>query len=726
MSTIYKPINKARTLHSFLLNKSKAFMFGLFLLVASAASASVQLALAGSSNVASIQSGDQFIYTLNYSVSSLTDVGHGVVADIALPQLLQLTDSVNLNNSVIFDNSQVASVSYNTATRTLHVTFVEPFAAGSTGQLQVKLRYPNGITPNGYAPNIITTMDATNNTNTPAQGGGTGPVSSNTTNVTALATNTPSVGKSLSAGGAIDNLTIYRLTVSNGGSSGSLILNSPVLRDTLPAGVVFVAATPFSGSNAPTTYGIAGGKTVVEWTWSSSLAAGYSGGAYLSVKYTSPTFSVGSSVTNSATLTGTVNGLPIGTQIPQKATGNTTFSVQTPVTSAACNGGGISAATAFWLDHHVLAGTAGNTFYNGWYNSGNTEIDSVTLAYHIDEAVDFNNIRVNPVYDGLDSAAQAKIVVRYKTNLNGYVVLGTYYSLDIANGITPVDHVVTLPAGEYITDVSFSISSYGATKLPIGGKEDFSYNGNVRTAAQGKKNGQPIVEGTTYNPGNVGDDGTIIYNNSDGTYYFGGVATAYSNCGDRAEILSPRPVFYPPSKGIEGGDGTYRASDIVHYYGRFYLGGNQTATGIVITDTLDNRLIYQAGTSQYYNGSNWVSITPTVSSLSGGRTLLTYNIGTVTPVVDQYIKFDAQVVPGTAPGTIPNRIVVNATTANTLFTGPTDYVNLTVISAVALKVKKGQSGSCGTTGYVYYPELAHTLAGGDVNYKITVINHSAN
>ena len=83
MSIIYKPINKARKLHSFLLNKSKAFMFGLFLLVASAASADVQLALAGSSNVASIQSGDQFIYTLNYSVSSLTDVGHGVVADIA-------------------------------------------------------------------------------------------------------------------------------------------------------------------------------------------------------------------------------------------------------------------------------------------------------------------------------------------------------------------------------------------------------------------------------------------------------------------------------------------------------------------------------------------------------------------------------------------------------------------------------------------------------------------
>ena len=714
--------NKYNNLIISILASRRILVLAISFLLSFSASASVELGLAGSSNVSSIQSGNQFIYTLNYSVSSLTDVGHGVIADIALPSLLQLTDSVNLNNSVIYDNSQVSSVSYNVLTRTLHVVFVDPFAAGSTGQLQVKLRYPNGVTPNGYAPDIVTTMDATNNTNSVAQGGGTGPVSSNISKVMAVATNVPTVGKSLSDGGAIDNLTIYRLTASNGGSNGSLILNNPVLRDTLPSGVVYVTSTPFSGSNSPITYPIAGGKTVIEWSWPTSLAAGYSGGAYLSVKYTSPTYSIGSTVTNCATIVGTVNGLPIGTQIPQTATGCKTFNIASPSTSAACNGGYISAATASWLNHHVLAGTTNNMFSKGWYNSGNTELDNVTITYHIDEAVDFNTIKIKPVFDGLDSAAEAQIIVTYKTNLNNYVPLGTYYSLSIANGFTPENHLVTLPSGEYITDVKFVINSYGGTKLPIGGKQDLSYNGNVRTAAQGKKNGQPIVEGTTYNPNNIGDDGTIINNNSDGSYTYNGTTVIYDNCIDKSEILSPRPVFYPPTKSIEGGDGTYRASDIVHYKGRFYLGGNQTATGIVVSDTLDSRLIYQIGTSQYYNGTSWISISPVVT-MSGAKTVLTYNIGTVTPVVEQFIKFDAQIKPGTAPTSISNRLTVTSTTVNTLFTGPTDNTDLTVISAVALKVAKGQNGSCSAVGeYVYYPTIAHTLPGGNVNYKIVITN----
>ena len=331
---------------SSMLAKRSILVLAISFLLSFSASASIELGLAGSSNVNSIQSGKQFIYTLNYSISSLTDVGHGVVADIALPDLIQLTDSVSLSNSVVYDNSQVASVSYDISTRTLHVVFVDPIAAGSTGQLQVKLKYPNGVTPNGYAPDIVTTMDATNNQNSTAQGGGTGPVTSNTTTVTAIATNVPKVSKAVSAGGAIDNLTIYRLSVTNGGSAGSLNLNNPVLRDTLPAGVVYETATPFGSSNTPITYILGDGSTVVEWTWPASLVAGYSGGAYLSVKYTSPTYSINSTVTNSATLVGTVNGLPIGTQIPETATGSKTFNIAAPSESAACNGGGISAATA--------------------------------------------------------------------------------------------------------------------------------------------------------------------------------------------------------------------------------------------------------------------------------------------------------------------------------------------------------------------------------------------
>ena len=706
-----------------LLAKSKALMLCLFLLAATVANASITLGIAGSANVSSIQSGSQFIYTVNYSISSLTDVGHGVVADIALPVDLALSDSNNLDNNVSYDPSQIASLSYNTATRTLHVVFVDPISAGSTGQFQVKMNYINGITPNNYNPGIKTTIDASNNVNTPAQGGGTGPVTSNTTNVISLASNTPAIDKSLKAGGAINNVSIFKFDISNGGSNGSLILNSPVVKDTLPAGASFNSATKFPGSNAPTTSSISGGRTVVTWTWPSgySLPVGYSGTAYLNATFSSPTFSVGSTINNRGTISGTVNGLPIGTQTPQSATDVVTYNIAAPTPGAACYGGGISAATAWWLDHHILAGTNCNWFRNGWYNSGNTELDSVQLHYSVDLAVDMNTIRVEAMYNAIDSPAQAQILVYYKTNTSGgYIALGTYYSLDIYNGTTPVDHTVSLPAGQYITDVKFSIKSYGGSRLPIGAYQDMSYCGNARTAAQGKKDGTPIVEGTTYNPGNIGDDGTTVFNNSDGSYFYNGASTAYAGCSDKVEILSPRPVFYPPSKWIDNGN-SFKASDIVNYQGRFYLGGNQTANGIVIRDTLDAKLIYQVGTSQYYNGTSWASITPVVTTF-GAQTILTYNIGTATPEVDLFIKFDAQIKPGTAPTTISNRFGLTATTPNTLFTGLTDYVDLSVISAVALKVKKGQSGSCGTTGYVYYPEVAHTLAGGNVNYKITVIN----
>lgn len=685
--------------------------------------ANVELNIVGSANVGSINTGSQFTYTVDYGISSLTHQGINVVASIALPSYVILNDSISLGNSVIWDPSQVSSVNYNTATRTLNVVFVNPIPAGSTGQFQVKLKYLNGVTPNGYNPGITTTIDADNNQNSPAQGGGTGPVSSNTTNVVAQANNVPSVSKSLVAGGAIDNLSFYKINISNGGSDGSLILNSPVVRDTLPAGAVFVNATSFNGANSPTTYGISGGRTVVEWTFSSALAAGYSSFAYIGVRYMSPTFNVGSSVTNTANLSGTVAGLPIGTQINQNARGSVTHTITTPTPQASCNGGGISASTAWWLNNHVLAGTNCNWFSNGWYNSGNTELDSVQLHYAVDLAVDMNTIRVEPVYNAVDSASQAEILVWYKTNASGgYVFLGSYLSLDIYNGVAPVDHTVTLPSGQYITDVKFSIRSHGGNKLPIGGRQDMSYCGNVRTAAQGKKDGSPIVEGTTYNTSNPGDDGTLISNNSDGSYFFNGTQTSYSNCSNSEEILSARPVFYPPSKTTTNGT-SFKASDNVKYRLRFYLGGNATANNIVISDTLDSKLTYEAGTSEYYNGSSWSSITPVVTTV-GANTVLTYTIASATPEKDLYIRFEAQVKPGTAPGTIKNRFNLSSTTANVLFTGLTDYKDVSVISAVALKVRKGQNSNCSPdpNTYVYFPTIASALPGGNVKYKITITN----
>ncbi|MFY8003897.1 MAG: isopeptide-forming domain-containing fimbrial protein, partial [Chitinophagaceae bacterium] len=653
---------------------------------------------------AGVNSGDLFIYKLNYQCSSFDTSGRNVVATLVLPDKVVPFSTSPFSSSVSFDDSQVASVTYNAATKTITVTYVDPLPAGSSGQLQIRMKYENGTTPNGYSPDIITTIDASNNLN---PDNSTGPFASNSVTIPAIASNKYTIGKVVDAGGAIDDITIFKLNISaSGASSGALNLQNPVVVDTLPPGVVFDKATKFSGSNAPVYNPV---DRTVTWTWPSNFTTNYSGSAYISVKYTSPTYAVGANACNSATLSGTTPGLPIGTNEPTSKSGSVCFNIESPSAEIICTGGGITAATASWLNKHILAGTNGNTFNVGWANNGNTEVDTVRLTYNVDKSIDMNVVSIRPVYDGFDSVTQAKIEVWYATNLNGFTALGTFYSLDIANGTTPVNHTVSLPSGEYITQVRFVISG----NLPIGGYQSLTYSGNARTTALGAKDGTPIVEGITYKPSTPGDDGTVVNNISSGSYTYKGITSNYSNCGGVAEILRPQPVFNTLSKTIISGSSSVRASDTIRYQFQAQLGGNVNATNVVISDTLDSRLTYIPGSSTLEIDAASSPITPVVSG-----NILTYNLGNLVVGKTYRIKLSAVINPGTAPGTIPNQMVVGSD--NALLTGKTNVRNATVISAVALRAYKGQSGC--DPNIVYYPTVALAQEGGPVNYKITLRN----
>jgi fimbrial isopeptide formation D2 family protein len=684
----------------------KIYAFFILSILGLNANATVELSLSASSNLSSVNTGNQFIYTLNYQVSSLTVNGINVRANIALPTNLVPFVISPFANSVEFDESQVASVTYNSGTNEIDIVFVNPIPAGSTGQLQIKFKYLNGVTPNTYAPDLVATIDADNNLNI---GGGTGPVSSNILNVTAIANNQFTINKNKTAGGAIDDLTIFQIGISSSSSSSAALhLSNPVLVDTLPIGVDFVEATGFSGSSAPV-YN-AGNRTIT-WTWSSAFATSFSSSAYVSVRYTSPTFSIGNLVCNTAYLFGEIPVLPLGTYSASNKSGNVCFNVETPTPGAACWGGGITAATAHWMNKHILAGTSCNWFSNGWYNSGNTELDSVTVIYNVDKSIDFSQIKVRPVYDGFDSVAPGSIEVYYQTNSNPYVYQGTYSSVTVAALSGSTQNVnITLPPGEYVTKVKFIVRG----NLPIGGSQDFSYCGDSRTAALGAKDGTPIQEGSTYNPSNIGDDGTIVTNNSEGFYYFGGTSNAYSNCNGSAEIMIPQPVFGFTGKSIINSDGNYRASDTITYQFSTYLGGNVNATSVIITDTLDSRLNYVPGSSVLYIDNVPSSITPTITN----DTILNWTLGTLTTGKTYAIRFQTVIEPGTPPTGIHNRAYLNS--SNGLFNGVTDDVNVTVISAVALRAYKGQNGC--DPSFVYYPTTAIAQEAGPVNYKITIKN----
>lgn len=674
---------------------SSILLLMLFSLLTAKTNAQYLFQVTGNSDLSSVNSGSQFIYTINYSTAGNTTSGQNVVATVALPTNVEPFDKVTFSNSISYPTSQVTSATYNAGTNTVTITYINPLPAGATGQIQIKFKYLNGTTPNNYAPDLFTKVTFSN-------AGSTSPIYSDTINVIALASNNFTVGKVKNSGGAINDLTIYKLNISSTASStGSLTLTNPTLVDTLAAGVVFVEATAFSGSNAPVYNST---NRTVTWTWTSgAFATNYSGSAYLSVIHPTGTFAIGNTVCNSATLKGNIPVLPIGNTASSNKNGSVCFGIATPTPNAICSGGGISAATASWLSKHVLSGTTGNSFANGWSNTGNTQLDSVSLTYTIDKSVDVNVIKIGKLVDGLARTSKDTVQLRYKTNLNStYTLKGTYIIT------ADLNVTITLPVGEYLTQVNFVI--YG--DLPIGGSQDLTYSGAVRSTALAAKDGSAIVEGTTYITSNPGDDGTTITNNSTGRFVYNGVSTNYSNCSGIAEILKPQPVFNTPNKTITNSSSSFRASDTISYRFSVQLGGNVNAANVVIVDTLDARLNYVAGTGSIVISS--VTYLPTVSG-----NILKWTLGTL-PVGTTYtINFKAEIKPGTLANTIPNKIYISS--SNALFPrGVNANVTATVITNIALVAYKGQNGC--DPAFVYYPINATTQEGGLINYKITVKN----
>lgn len=648
----------------------------------------------GNANVATINSGNQFTYVFNYSTAGNTTTGINVVAETTLPDNMVPFNESNFNSNVIFPSSQITSVTYNSSTKKVTTTFINPLPAGVTGQYEIKLKYLNGTTPNGYAPDLFTKVTFDN----PG-----GPVFSDTINIVASSSNKFALTKIKNSGGAINDLSIFRLNISSPGSgSAALKLFNPVLRDTLPLGVEFVEATSFSGSNPPSYDPL---TRIVTWTWTAGeFQTNYSGTAYLSVRYLQPTFQIGNNACNSATLSGEIPVLPFGNQSISSKTGAVCFPIESPSPEVICNGGGITAATANWMNKHVLPGTSGNSFSNGWVNTGNTEIDSVSLTYQIDKSVDVSVVRIGRLVDGLARTGRDTVQIRYKTNLNSnYTFQGTHI-------ITADKNVsINLPVGEYLTELNFIIYS----KLPIGGSQSFTYQGTTRTSVLGAKDGSPITEGLTYLPLNVGDDGTVIYNNSQGKFYYNGVATNYASCNGEAEIMIPRPVFNSPSKTITNGS-SFKASDTINYRFSVQLGGNVTATNVVVVDTLDPRLTYVPGSSSITIGL--FTIVPIVN----GQTLV-WNLGNLPANGTTYtINFKAVIAPGTPAASIPNSIKIYADDPAIFPRGTGDNESTSVVTAIALIAYKGQNGC--DPGFVYYPVNASTKEGDLITYKITVKN----
>lgn len=92
------------------------------------------------SSMPSVLSGQLFTYDIEYSVSSTTDQYDGAQIVLPIPKEVEYAGVVN---------SDGATAVYDPDAGTVTFTFAEALEPGSTGTLQVNVRFPNDVTPNG-------------------------------------------------------------------------------------------------------------------------------------------------------------------------------------------------------------------------------------------------------------------------------------------------------------------------------------------------------------------------------------------------------------------------------------------------------------------------------------------------------------------------------------------------------------------------------------------------
>ena len=691
------------------ISKLIMILFSLFC-ISNSSFATVDLAISGSANVDSVNTGVNFIYTLNYSVSSLTDNGQNVKIVMTLPSNLTVSGGTS---GIAYDKSQVTSVTISGSKVT--ITLISPISAGSTGQLQISMVYTNGSTPYGYKPPISAQMTATN--------ANISPVTSDTSFVKALAANNIQLTKTANTTNATSgDAFTYTIAYSNSGSStGNLNFYNAVITDTLPVGCTFITASSFG--SIPYNYDAV--NNIVSWSWGAGSFSG-SGSATIVVKYLSPYFNDSSVVKNCATLTGNVPVMPLGSL----AAAPTLYTCATGQLVKAKMGGSTTGTGMSNIpglcSGTVMAGTS-TTFTEGWKNSGNTNLDSIVIAYNIDNSVDVAGVTANYVKDAIFPSTPPTVTItkQYATNLHtGLITIATYNNADIYNGVSPVTDTPTLATGEYITNVKIIIQSTTSRMIEPNMSEDLTYKGMIRTAAKGTKNGVgTLVEGTkNFTNCTTTLLGTSVQNCYTASVYLNSVALPLTNTCGTDHIVAPAPVFTGLSKSIINNttSGNFSPDDTVHWQLRTYQVGVGTAKAVSWTDSLAAPFSYVTGSAKIKTGANGTFTA--MSNVSVIAAKVVFSMDSVRQGDSVWISFDTRIADGTAPGNISN--TAKLACSNAYINGGTPSVTstaVTVISAAAYSARLGQNG-CDTTTYVYYPVTASATPQGKINYRAVLKN----
>lgn len=386
-----------------------------------------QLELYKSVDSTTIQTGNQLVYTIQYSCVSTTAHCDNVVIRDTLPS--DLTFVSFLGNPIHSSNT-----SFNAADNEVIFELNKEnggmgMLAGSTGEVKIYARFPNGETPNNTLINNTAFITSTIATDT----------FSNMSPSTALATSPWELNKTGNGTAYLGLPFTYTLQIEDptNGANGGLNIDNVTVVDTLPTGAAFNNAN--NGGVYDATH------HTVTWTVGSLTVGSNSNNLQVTVTYSDATFDAGDMVTNEAIFLGQPVGEP---SITLQGTDAVTKTLVAPSPGAGVTKTIIGSATPIIGDtlQYDIEVT----------NSGTTPLDTFYMVDTLPAALNLTKIETG-TFTG------ANLTIRYKTNLNGTFQTWTGSPFNGGTNTTLEVSALSLAGGEYVT-----ILEYDFEEVPLG------------------------------------------------------------------------------------------------------------------------------------------------------------------------------------------------------------------------------------------------------------------